>query len=87
MDIFNKIESLAKKGYSIEFISVDQHDNGMDKDISKGLIPAITYTINVIRLSDSESIYTESFNHIKEGLLTGIKFTENIIPANSGDTP
>ncbi|MDF2879672.1 MAG: hypothetical protein K0R54_229 [Clostridiaceae bacterium] len=79
MDIFEKLEELAKKGYSIEHTTVDQYDNGYGKDVEKGLIPPVTYTVNVIRLSDCEILYNLSCNHIKECFDEGIKYVENLI--------
>lgn len=77
MDIFEAIEDIAKKGYSIEYIAVDQYQNGCSKQIAKGLIPSISYTVYVVRLSDAENVYTESFDHIIECLQAGIKFMKS----------
>ncbi|WP_346961333.1 hypothetical protein [Clostridium sp.] len=80
MDIFKEIESIAKQGYSIEYQIIDQLANGYKKEIGKGLKPLITYTVYVIRLSDSETVYNESFDHIKDCLEAGIKyFRENLV--------
>ncbi|HCL4480364.1 TPA: hypothetical protein N2D99_002452 [Clostridium botulinum] len=79
MDIFKKIEEISKKGYAIEYTVIDQNENGYKKEIKKGLMPPITYTVYVIRLEDGESIYEESFNHIEDSLKAGIIYVENIL--------
>jgi len=80
MGIFEEIENIAKQGYSIEYQTIDQLQNGYKKDIEKGLKPPITYTVYVTRLSDSEPLYNESFDHIQDCLKAGIKYAkENLI--------
>ena len=79
MDIFKKIEELSKEGYAIEYTVVDQCQNGYEKEIKKGLMPPITYTVYVIKVEDGESIYKESFNHIEDSLKAGITYVKNIL--------
>ncbi|BAO04835.1 uncharacterized protein CBO05P1_116 [Clostridium botulinum B str. Osaka05] len=79
MDIFKKIEEMSKKGYAIEYTVVDQYQNGYEKEIKKGLMPPITYTVYVIRMEDGESIYEESFNHIEDSLKAGITYVKKIL--------
>lgn len=79
MDIFKKIEEVSKNGYAIEYTVVDQYQNGYEKEIKKGLMPPITYTVYVIRIEDGESIYDESFNHIEDSLKAGITYVKNIL--------
>lgn len=76
MDILKQIEEINKNGYSIEYIAVDQQQNGNAEQIKQGLIVPITYTVYVIRLSDSETIYTESTDHIEDCLKVGIEFVK-----------
>ncbi|MBU3220938.1 hypothetical protein [Clostridium algidicarnis] len=76
MDILKQIEEIAKKGYSIEYIAVDQQQNGNEKQIKQGLIKKITYTVYIIRLKDSETVYTESKDCIEDCLEAGINFVK-----------
>lgn len=80
MNIFEEIENITKQGYSIEYQTIDQVDNGYKKEIERGLKPPITYTVYVTRLSDTEHLYTESFDHIEDCLKAGIKYAfKNLI--------
>lgn len=76
MNTFDKIEEISKKGYAVEYTIVDQYENGNIKQVEKGLMPHITYTVYVVRLDNGEVLYTESCNHIKDCLEKGIMFIE-----------
>lgn len=77
MDILSRIEQLSKIGYTIEYVTVDQIAEGHKEWVDSGEIPPITYTVYVIRISDGEHIYIESFNHIRDCLEAGIKYVED----------
>lgn len=79
MDIFEKVEDISRKGYSIEYVMVDQIANGCEERVKQGLIPAVTYTVYVMRLSDGEQLYAESSDHIQDGLVEGIRFAEKLL--------
>lgn len=79
MDILKKIESICKKGYSIEYMVVDQIGNGFEDMVERGLIPAVTYTVYVIRIVDGEQLFSESYDHIEDCLKAGIEYVENNI--------
>lgn len=76
-NILETIEKIARDGYSIEYVIVDQVQNGYKKDIEKGLMPKVTYTVYVTRLNDSKVMHTESTNSIRECLIIGIKYVQN----------
>lgn len=79
MDIFLKIEEIAKEGYFIDYMIHDAIEEGHRYMVEDGEIPLITYTVNVIRNSDCAYIYSESFDHLEECLNAGIKFMEDFI--------
>lgn len=79
MEILEQIEKIANKGYSIEYITLDQIAEGHKELVDKGYFPPITYTAYVIRISDGEQLYVGSFDHIIDCFKAGIKYIkENI---------
>jgi hypothetical protein len=78
-NLFEEIENIAKKGYSIEYVTINQYDNGYKKEVDGRQIPLITYTLYIIRMEDSETVYEESFDHIKDCLETGISYVKKIL--------
>jgi hypothetical protein len=79
MNLFQKIEEWANKGISIEYIVINQIENGYAEQVDKGHMPLITYTVYVNRQSDGETLYTESFDHIEEALTAGINYAKTKI--------
>lgn len=74
MDILEKIEKWSQKGILIEYIIIDQVENGYGTAVEKGEMPPYTYTVAVMQ--DHEDLYQESFDHLTEALTSGIRFVE-----------
>jgi len=78
MDLFARIEKLAKKGIIIDVVAVNQIENGYQERVEAGDIPPVTYTVEVMNASLSGILYQESCDTFKEALETGIKKGESI---------
>jgi hypothetical protein len=79
MDILKKVDEFKKKGIIIEVNAIDQIENGMQEQVENGLMPLVTYTVNVMLFDMSNILYAESCDWFSEALLAGIKYTESII--------
>lgn len=77
MDIFEKIESLAKQGIIVDCVAVNQIQNGYKEQVEDGSMPLITYTVEVMNNELSDMLYTESCDTFKEALESGVKATED----------
>lgn len=86
MDIIEQIEKWSKKGILIEYIIIDQYENGFGKEVEKGDMPAYTYTVTVFQ--NGEDLYQEAlFDHLSEALSTGLKFVEKRFGIEQLDNP
>lgn len=75
VDILERVETWSKKGVLIEYIIIDQRENGFGKEVEKGEMPAYTYTVSV--LQDGDELYSEAlFDHLAEALLAGLSYTD-----------
>lgn len=77
IDIFKRIQEIAKKGYAIEYNIIDQCDNGYKKQVDKGEMSSVTYSVFVMALTNLEAIHTESFDALEDGLKSIIRYTED----------
>lgn len=78
-EILEEVEKITEQGYSIEYLPINQYDNGQKELVEAGEIPLVTYTLDVINMENGESIYSESFNHIQDCLRAGVKWVrENL---------
>lgn len=82
MNLFQKIEEWANKGISIEYVVINQIENGYGEQVKKGIMPLVTYTVYVNRQSDGETLYAESFDHIEEALTAGVEYADKKITQN-----
>ena len=73
-DIIQKIEAWSKKGILIEYIIIDQYENGYGKAVEKGEMPAFTYTVSVFQ--DGKDLFQQSFDFLEEALSAGLAFVE-----------
>lgn len=86
MDIIEQIEKWSKKGILIEYIIIDQFENGFGKAIEKGEMPPYTYTVTVFH--NGEDLYQEAlFGHLSEALNTGLKFVEKRFGSEQLENP
>lgn len=76
MDIFDKIQSFANMGYTIDYMAVDQISNGHKKDVDAGHMPRITFTVVVTEIENDMQLYAESFDTVKDALDNGVRFLE-----------
>ncbi len=72
MSILKQIEDLAQKGIKVEYNIVDQFINGNKKDVGKGYVPRITYTVYVTIIEDEQEIYSESCDELEIALKQGV---------------
>ena len=79
MNIIDEIQKWSNKGYFIEYMIVDQIENGYEAAVKAKNIPPITYTIDILRKIDGELLFQESFNELEKGLLKAIKYLEDEI--------
>ncbi|MFC0903766.1 hypothetical protein ACFHWD_03560 [Clostridium sp. MT-14] len=78
-NILEEVEKIAEQGYSIEYMPINQYDNGHKDEVNAGEIPLVTYTLDIINMENGESIYSKSFNHIQDCLRVGVKWVrENL---------
>lgn len=76
LDIFDKINTLTKKGIIIDCVAINQIDNGYGERVEEGSMPLITYTVEVMD-TNLEILYQESGNTFKQALEAGVKWAEN----------
>lgn len=74
MDILEQIQWWGKKGIFIEYITIDQIANGYGHEVAKGVMPAVTYTVNVIK--DGDYLHEVSFDSLKEALEDGLQYAK-----------
>ena len=72
MDIFERIELWGSYNIFIEYVTIDQIVNGYGEEVAKGSMPAVTYTVNVIK--DGDCVHELSCDHLKEALEDGLRF-------------
>lgn len=78
MDIFEEIQKINEKGIIIDCVAVNQNENGHEDEVKEGILPLITYTVEVMDSSLSEILYTESCDSFKEAICVGVKFAKQI---------
>lgn len=76
MDIFERINNLAKKGIIIDVVAVNQIENRYQEQVKVRDMPLITYSVEVMNVDLDDVFHQESCKSLKEALEAGVKWAE-----------
>lgn len=74
--LFDRQETILKQGLVIDVIAMNQISNGNQKKVEKGIMPLITFTVNVMDITMEDVLFTISCDSFKEAFETGVEFAE-----------
>ena len=81
-DLFTRHEALRQKGIIICVVAINQISNGNESLVKKGIMPKVTFTVEVTDESLEDLMYNISCDSFEEALQEGIEYAEKKLILN-----
>ncbi|ADO60014.1 hypothetical protein [Paenibacillus polymyxa] len=81
-DLFTRHEALRQKGIIIGVVAINQISNGNESLVKKGMMPTVTFTVEVMDESLEDLIYNISCDSFEEALQEGVEYAEKNLISN-----